>query len=63
MGFHVHGAEYDGADCATAGGHFNPQGVDHGAFYNDLEGRHVGDWKMINNVDGRDGVSYRYQDN
>ena len=44
-GFHVHtlGDLADG--CGSTGGHFNPEGVAHGAY--DAEVRHAGDLKMI----------------
>ncbi len=41
-GFHIHQyGDCSGADGKTAGGHFNPEGVNHGA--PDAEVRHVGD--------------------
>lgn len=61
LGFHVHSVEYDGLDCGSAGGHFNPQEVNHGAYYNDVADRHVGDWKMLN-TRHRGDVNYRHQD-
>lgn len=40
-GFHVHGAPVDGTDCVSTGGHYNPEGVNHGG--PDDAVRHVGD--------------------
>jgi len=41
-GFHIHQyGDCSGADGKTAGGHFNPEGTEHGA--PDAEVRHVGD--------------------
>ena len=45
LGFHIHSAGFDGLDCGATGGHFNPQGVNHGAWYNTPTERHVGDLK------------------
>uniref|UniRef100_E7CQT9 Superoxide dismutase [Cu-Zn] n=1 Tax=Penaeus vannamei TaxID=6689 RepID=E7CQT9_PENVA len=45
-GFHIHSAGVVGADCSSAGGHFNPDGFDHGAPTSDF--RHVGD---LGNID------------
>ena len=62
LGFHIHKAAFDGLDCSSTEGHFNPQEVDHGAWFDDLEGRHVGDLKQLwTNWAGE--ASYRYQDN
>jgi len=40
-GFHVHGAPVEGMDCKSTGGHYNPEGVNHGAPTDSV--RHVGD--------------------
>ncbi|XP_042885706.1 superoxide dismutase [Cu-Zn]-like, partial [Penaeus japonicus] len=40
-GFHIHTAGVMGADCSSTGGHFNPDGFNHGAPTSDF--RHVGD--------------------
>ena len=46
-GFHVHSAEYDGENCGSSGGHFNPTGVEHAVWYNTKDKRHTGDLKML----------------
>ena len=53
-GFHVHALPIaeGGNDCLTTGGHFNPDGVDHGAAGGPASSHHVGDF---GNVDAEDG--------
>ena len=62
IGFHIHTDAFDGADCSSTGGHYNPQGVDHGAWFNQSDMRHVGDFKQLW-ADQAGAASYRYQDN
>ena len=62
IGFHIHTDAFDGTDCSSTGGHYNPQGVDHGAWFNQSDMRHVGDFKQLW-VDQTGAASYRYQDN
>jgi len=52
-GFHVHGAPVKGDDCLSTGGHFNPDGVNHGAAGGPASSRHVGDF---GNVDAKKGM-------
>ncbi|XP_063686258.1 uncharacterized protein LOC134820012 [Bolinopsis microptera] len=51
-GFHVHAAPVTENNCLTTGGHFNPDGVDHGAAGGPASSHHVGDF---GNVDAEDG--------
>ncbi|MEX2401540.1 MAG: superoxide dismutase family protein [Rhodothermales bacterium] len=53
-GFHVHEVgDCSAPDASSAGGHFNPEGVDHGARTDDV--RHVGD---LGNIEaGPDGTA------
>lgn len=46
-GFHVHqlGDITDG--CGSTGGHFNPEGTNHGAFSDARSHRHFGDLKSL----------------
>ena len=62
IGFHIHTDAFDGEDCASTGGHYNPQGVDHGAWFDPTDMRHVGDFKQLW-VNQAGAASYRYQDN
>ena len=41
-GFHIHENGALTNECADAGGHFNPDGFDHGAPTNDAADRHIG---------------------
>jgi len=55
-GFHVHAAPVQGDDCLTTGGHYNPDGVDHGAAGGPASSRHVGDF---GNIDASFGLVYQ----
>ena len=46
-GFHVHTYGDLSNGCASTGGHYNPDGTDHGAAHEHRDGRHVGDLKMV----------------
>ena len=55
-GFHIHENPITGKDCATAGGHYNPNGKNHGSLFgtgDDMTERHVGD---LGNVYAGDGT-------
>ena len=63
IGFHVHqygdtSPGLDGVNCSRTGGHWNPTGVNHGAY--DAAVRHVGDMKPI--TAGAALVNYMYTD-
>ncbi|KAH9508191.1 hypothetical protein Btru_054966 [Bulinus truncatus] len=45
-GFHVHEYGDMGQGCISMGGHFNPEGVDHGIRNHNTHG-HIGDWGNI----------------
>lgn len=53
-GFHIHSLGNLTQGCVTAGGHFNPAGVNHGGPADDAKHRHVGD--LGNIVAGEDGT-------
>ena len=61
IGFHIHTEAFDGENCSSAAGHYNPQGVNHGAWNDAADARHVGDLKMLRKTRAGNG-SYRYQD-
>lgn len=52
-GFHVHEKGDLSGGCGTAGGHYNPDNVNHGDIHDQV--RHVGDWSNIEA--GQDGIA------
>lgn len=45
-GFHIHEKAFQSFDFATAGGHFNPEGREHG--FHNPDGYHMGDMMNLN---------------
>ncbi|WP_159888302.1 superoxide dismutase family protein [Paenibacillus puerhi] len=56
-GFHIHEKAFTGMDLASAGGHFNPEGKQHG--HNNEAGAHLGDLPNLEvGADGKGRVEY-----
>ncbi|KAL5266869.1 hypothetical protein ACHWQZ_G004046 [Mnemiopsis leidyi] len=52
-GFHIHEQGVTGCDCLTTGGHYNPDGVNHGGAGGAASSRHVGDFGNVESRQGR----------
>lgn len=60
-GFHIHEFGDTRQNCGNTGGHWNPDGTNHGAF--DAAERHAGDIKMVMaGADVSSGTDYDYTD-
>lgn len=47
-GFHIHENAIIGNNCTSGGNHFNPLSTDHGARYDPINHRHIGDQGNVN---------------
>ena len=53
-GFHIHTFGDFSEGCTSAGGHYNPDGTDHGAAHDHASDRHAGDLaEVVANYQGR----------